>query len=490
MNPATPSPSEDRSFFGHPKGLSTLFFTEMWERFSYYGMRAILLFFMTATVAKGGLGFTDAEASAMIGLFLGSVYLLSVPGGWISDKLIGMRKSVLYGGIGIAAGNALLCIPQRWAFFVGAVVIAIGTGLLKTNVSAIVGTLYSKQDARRDAGFSIYYMGINLGALIAPLICGYLGQTIDYRMGFAAAAVAMTGGLLQYVAGWKQFGVEAEAPKVVQRRHWTQFWTAVAAFLAAVAGLFVLSLLGIFSPTVELASNAFGIFLIVVVIAIFGYLLTSNSFSRQEKGRLRAIFGLFLASTVFWSLFEQAASTLSLFADRNTDNRIFGQEFPSSYYQTLNSLFIIGFAPAFAWLWTKMGNRQPSVAVKFALGLVGAAAGYLVLIPAAGITDGGSKVGPYFLVATYLFHTWGELCLSPVGLSAMTRLTPTNMGSFVMGLWFMSIAAGNYLAGRVSGFYSTMSLGQLFGTVAAAGIACALLMFLAARPLEKMSEQE
>jgi POT family proton-dependent oligopeptide transporter len=481
----------DRSFFGHPRGLATLFFTEMWERFSYYGIRAILLYFMTAAAAKGGLGFVETRASAVIGMFLGSVYLLSLVGGWIADRILGMKLSVFWGGVGIAVGNALVAVPGVGPFYSGLVLIALGTGLLKPNVSTLVGTLYAPEDARRDAGFSIYYMGINLGAFIAPLVCGYLGQVIDFRLGFAAAAVGMVAGLVQYVLGWRNFGPGAERPTEGPESRSARriLWGGLALVVIAAAGVAGANSAGFLPLSVEGVSDVFGLILILTVMAVFGYLLLSPGWSRGERNRLLAIFGLFCASTIFWSLFEQAASTLSLFADRNSDNQFFGWTFPSSFYQTLNSLFIISFAPVFGWLWTRLGRYEPSVPAKFSFGLVGAALGYAVLIPAAAMTAGGNKVTPWFLVLTYLLHTFGELCLSPVGLSAMTRLAPAGIGSFVMGVWFMSISAGNYLAGRVSGFYTQMSLQQLFGTVALAGFAVAALIWLVRKPLDRLATE-
>lgn len=479
----------DTSFFGHPRGLSTLFFTEMWERFSFYGLRAILILFMTAAAAKGGMGFAETKASAVIGMFLGSVYLTGLVGGWFADNIVGMRLAVLYGGIGIALGNAAVAIPGPVPFYIGLVLIAFGTGFLKPNVSAIVGTLYAPEDTRRDAGFSIYYMGINLGAFIAPIICGYLGQKIDYHLGFIAAAVGMLVGVVQYMFGWKRFGPSVEPPPAGPKREQAlrKLWVALGIAAILAGAVYVMATTGLVELTAEIVSDAFGLILVVIVIGVFAVLLLMKGWTSAERKRLIAIFGFFVAATIFWSLFEQAASTLSLFADRNSDNRIWGWEFPSSFYQILNSLFIIGLAPAMGWLWVKLGKREPSVAAKFSIGLLLAALGYLVLVPAAGMTANGAKVTPWFLTMTYLFHSIGELCLSPVGMSAFTRLTPSRIAGLTMGIWFMSIAAGNYLAGKVSSFYTQMSLTQLFTAVTAVGLAVAVLMFILRGPIERLS---
>lgn len=488
MSPATAA-HQDRSFFGHPRGLATLFFTEMWERFSFYGIRAIIILFMTAAVTQGGLGFPVERASALVATFLSSVYLASLLGGWMADRILGTRQAVLFGGIGIALGNVLFCVPNLIALYIGMASIALGTGLLKTNASVMVGSLYAPDDRRRDAGFSIYYMGINTGSFLAPLICGYIGQRIDFRAGFAAAAAAMTLGLIQYVLSRGHFGPATDAPSDPAERSKAlrQLGIGGGAFAALVLALIALNASGMMTITVESIANAFGLILIAIVVGVFGFLLAGKGWTSDERKKLWAIFGLFCASTIFWSLFEQAASTLTLFADRDTENRLLGIEFPSSYFQSFNPIFIIVFAPVFAWLWLKLGKREPSVPVKFALGLLGAALGYAVLIPAAEMVAGGNKAPAIFLTLTYLIHTFGELCLSPVGLSAMTRLAPARVGGFIMGVFFLSISAGNYLAGRVSGLYASMSTTQLFTAVTIVGLVAAALMFVAKGPLERMS---
>ena len=388
---------EDRSFFGHPRGLSTLFFTELWERFSYYGMRALLILFMTAAVTQGGLGFSVANAGAIYGLFTAMVYLLSLPGGWIADRLLGQRRTVLLGGILIAIGNFLLAAPSVVLFFAGLLVIAAGTGLLKPNISVIVGQLYEARDARRDAGFSIFYMGINLGAFLAPLACGYLGQRVNWRLGFALAGVGMTLGTIQYVTGWQHLRsaglllVREETPAERKRLLW-RFWvlSATAAVLFAVMAAAVLT--GFVSLTPRLVSDAFGAALLVAVGGVFAWLLFGGEWSPEERRRLMVVGVLFTASAVFWAVFEQAGSTLNLFAQRSVNKSMFGFQFPASWLQSLNALFIVSLAPVFAWLWVRLGRREPSSPAKFVLGLLGASAGFAILAEPASRADAGVLV--------------------------------------------------------------------------------------------------
>ncbi len=372
---------DDRAFFGHPRGLSTLFFTEMWERFSYYGMRALLILFMTAAPAAGGLGFDTAAAGAVYGLYTSMVYMTSLPGGWIADRLIGQRRAVLYGGILIASGHFSMAVPSLTAFYLGLLLIVIGTGLLKANISVLVGRLYRPDDHRRDAGFSIYYMGINLGAFFSPLVCGYLGQRVNWHAGFAAAGVGMTFGLVQYVLGARYLGQAglhpapaespAEAAALWQR---AKLWGGVATVgLAAFGGLLYAGVLPI---TPRQIADAAGYLLLVTTVVFFAWLFLGGDWTPAERKRLYAIGVFFLAAALFWSEFEQAGSTLNLFADRSTRNSILGWSFPSSWFQSANALFIITFAPVFAWLWVHLGSREPSSPVKFSAGLIGVGAGF------------------------------------------------------------------------------------------------------------------
>jgi proton-dependent oligopeptide transporter, POT family len=478
----------DHSFFGHPRGLSTLFFTEMWERFSYYGMRALLILFMTAPVAAGGLGFDTGVAGAVYGLYTSMVYMTSLPGGWIADRLIGQRRAVLYGGILITCGHFSMAFPTLGTFYLGLVLIVFGTGLLKGNVSVIVGRLYGPNDNRRDAGFSIFYMGINLGAFIAPLICGYLGQRVNWHMGFTAAGFGMAIGVVQYVLGAKYLGDAglhpASGPADARLRRQTRtFGLATAALIALVVGAMYYGLVPISAKQV---ADAAGFVLLGTTIVLFGWMFFAAKWTPEERRRLMAIGVLFIAATLFWSEFEQAGSTLNLFGDRATRTAVFGWEFPSSYFQSLQPLFIISFAPIFAWVWMRLGRHEPSSPAKFAIGLLLVGAGFGVLVIASSLSVQGVKVSPWWLVVTYLLHTFGELSLSPVGLSATTKLAPSRVAGLMMGVWFLAIAVGNFIGGRLASLYTSMPLPNLFGAIAAAGIAGGLVMFALTHPIKRL----
>jgi len=505
--PPVPETVRDTRFFGHPRGLSTLFFTEMWERFSYYGMRALLILFMTASVATGGLGFDTAKAGAIYGTYVALAYLTSLPGGWIADRFLGQRRSTLYGGVVIMLGHISLAIPSMVTFYLGLLLVVTGTGLLKPNVSTMVGALYDRDDERRDAGFSIFYMGINLGAFTAPLLCGWLAQSQEFRgilasfgispasswhWGFAMAAVGMFFGLVQYLAGWKYLGeagmypVKPESPEshARQRRQLTM-WLAVVgigvALLAAGAATGMVTAEGI--------ANGLGVVLLLTTVAFFVWMFTVAKWTREERNRLVVVLVLFLAASVFWSVFEQAGSTLNLFADRATRSTAFGYDFPPSWFQSLNSLFLILFAPIFAWIWIRLGKKDPSSPTKFTLGLVFVAAGFGILVFAAKQAEQGVLVSPLWLTATYLLHTIGELCLSPVGLSAMTKLAPARIAGLTMGVWFLATSVGNYLGGRLGGFYESFALRDLFGAVALFALGAGLLLALLIRPIRRMLER-
>jgi POT family proton-dependent oligopeptide transporter len=475
----------DRSFFGHPRGLSTLFFTEMWERFSYYGMRALLILFMTATVAHGGLGFPTSKAGAIYGLYTAMIYLFSLPGGWLADRIVGLRRAVLWGGVIIALGHFSMAIPSLTTFYLGLALIVIGTGLLKPNISTLVGTLYSEKDARRDAGFSIYYMGINIGALISPLVCGYLGENINWHYGFGAAGVGMTLGLVQYVLGSKYLGEAGLTGSRTQDDFRLLRRGLIGSVIAIVVGAALAS--GGFLPfSAEGLSDVFGVILTGIVVVFFIWLLTAKGYSSVERSRFWAILVLFIASSLFWSAFEQAGSTLNLFAERNTnmhqwDFSLWGL-FRASYFQSFNSIFLIALAPVFAWLWVRLGRSEPSSTAKFSWGLVFVGLGFAILIPVAN----GTNVSPWWLTLTYLLHTVGELCLSPVGLSAMTKLAPARIGGLMMGAWFLSISVGDFIGGRLASVYETFPLPLLFGIVAGFCIVLgALLMFLI-KPMRRL----
>jgi POT family proton-dependent oligopeptide transporter len=485
----------DRAFFGHPRGLSTLFFTEMWERFSYYGGRALLILYMTDAVANGGRGMTVAEAGALYGLYTAIVYMTNLPGGWIADKFLGARNAVFWGGVIIALGNLGLTLPWDAAFYVGLALITVGTGLLKPNVSTMVGALYAKGDPRRDSGFSIFYMGINLGALIAPLICGYLGQNVAWRMGFAAVMVGMSVGLVQYRLGARYLGAVGQlagARSPEERARQARSLRLGLAILAAVVlvplGLHVS---GIARVSVEWVRNVVGIILLAMPVVYFGVLFRAGGWTREERDRIIAIIIFYVAASLFWASFEQAGSTLNLFADRHTRNSVLGIAFPSTWWQSVNSIFLVALAPVFAvlWMWLNRRRLEPSTPAKFSFGLVFVGLGFLLLVPAALIIQGGGgdgRVGVQWLLGVYFLHTVGELCLSPVGLSTMTKLAPERIVGQMMGIWFLGSATGNFIGGNVGGLFETYPLDKIFLAVAATSGLAAALMFVSIRTIRRL----
>ncbi|MFN3595950.1 MAG: peptide MFS transporter [Rubricoccaceae bacterium] len=489
--PPAAASAYDRRFFGHPAGLANLFFTELFERFSYYGMRALLVLFMTAAVTEGGLGYTTATAALIYGLYTSLVYLVNLPGGWIADRLLGQRRSVLIGGTVIAAGHFTMAIPGTAFFFAGLGLIVVGTGLLKPNISVMVGQLYAPTDARRDAGFTIFYMGINIGAFIAPLVCGYLGEQVDWHLGFAAAGVGMALGLVVYVLTGRTLGeagrlapeAEAERPSALRA-----FGTGMAGFGAVVALLAVLVASGALVLTEGLVQTGYTVLLLAIVLGLFGWLFTRRYWTDAERRQLYVIGVLFIGAALFWAAFEQAGSSLNLFAEGSTARALGAFTVPASFFQSLNPLFIMAFAPVVAAVWVALARRgmDPSSPAKFALGLLLLGLGFVVMIGAAALAARGQQVSPMWLVATYLLHTLGELTLSPVGLSAMTRLAPARVTSLMMGVWFLAASVGNFVAGFIATFYDTVPLPTFFGIVAAIAIGGAVVLALFVRPMREM----
>jgi POT family proton-dependent oligopeptide transporter len=488
--PPSKGPSgQDTGFFGHPRGLATLFFTEMWERFSYYGMRALLILFMVASVEKGGLGFDVSKAGAIYGVYTAMVYLLNLPGGWIADRILGPRRAVFYGGIVIALGHFSMAAPGLATFYLGLALIAVGTGLLKPNISTMVGQLYGPNDNRRDAGFSIFYMGINVGAFLSPLAVGYVGERINWHWGFGLAGIGMIFGLIQYKLGGKYLGdagldpvpAKNAAEAAAQKR---SLWIGTAATAAIIGALALLSFSGAVRVTPEGIADIVGILLIVLSIGVFVWLLRAGDWTAVEKKRFIAIGVFFLASALFWSAFEQAGSTLNLFAERSTDKHLLGYAYPASFFQSLNSLYIIfGLAPLIAWLWVRKEISSPA---KFAWGLIFVGLGFVVMVVAALRAQSGVQVSSVWLWLTYLLHTIGELCLSPVGLSAFTKLAPARVAGLMMGVWFLSTSIGDYLGGRMAALYEAWSLPALFGAVAAFCIVIGLALAVAIKPMKKL----
>jgi POT family proton-dependent oligopeptide transporter len=481
----------------------------MWERFSYYGMRALLILFMTAPLAAGGLGFDTAKAGPIYALYVSSVYLLSLPGGWVADRVLGLRRAVFVGGVIIMSGHICLAVPSIATFYLGLVLIAIGTGLLKPNVSALVGKLYTAEDVRRDAGYSIYYMGINTGALIAPIITGWLAQGDTFKgllssagigahaswhWGFGAAAVGMFCGLVQYLFGGKHLSADGLRPV----RPSDPMAAAKVDRQVRLAGLGTLGVLvvggalvatGAVSLDPEAISRNFQWVLFGITAAFFAWLFLAGEWTREERKRLLVISVLFIAATVFWMAYEQAGSTLNLFAERSTHNSVLGHGYPASWYQSLPPLYVILFAPAFAALWVWLGIRNPSSPAKFSIGLLLLGLAFAIMIGAASAAAGGARVSPMWLFVSYFLQVMGELCLSPVGLSAMSKLAPARIAGLVMGVWFLASAVGNYLAGMAASVYETMPLPTLFTIVAAIALAAALVLALLIRPIRRMLER-
>ncbi len=478
-----PTPPAQRGLFGHPAGFSTLFFTELWERFSYYGMRALLLLFLVDQVAHGGLGIDDRTATAIYGLYTAAIYISAMPGGWVADRLLGAQGAVFWGGVLITLGHVILATAgSSSTFLVGLGVIVLGTGLLKGNASALVGQLYPL-GAQRDAAFTLYYMAINIGAMLGPLVTAWLAQRYGWHIGFIAAAVGMACGLAYYWRTRGRLGETGRAPggdsEGARRRDWLLLWTVLA-----LVGLLALLLWTgtLHASPVALQGGAMYV-MVGMVAAYFAYLLLFAGLSNVERRRIVVLLVLVLASAAFWAGYEQAGSSLNLFAERHTQRIIGAYEFPAGWFQAVPAVFVILLAPLMAWLWTAMAARghELSVITKFALALVGMALGFLVMAGAARMVGANGSAGPLWLVLTYLLHTIGELALSPVGMSATTRLAPRRFSGQAMGLWFTSLALGNLLASRLAGSLEgadASGMTHYFANMFWFGVGAALLLLL------------
>ena len=454
----------DQSFFGHPAGLQTLFVTEMWERMSYYGMRALLVLFMTATLQDGGLGITIASATAIYGLYTGTVYFMGLPGGWLSDRLLGGQKAIWYGGIIIMCGHIVLAIPNDKTFFVGLILVILGTGLLKPNIGAMVGQLYSETDVRRDGGYAIYYMGINLGSFIGYLVCGYLATDFGWHYAFGAAAIGMAAGLIQYKITTPNLqGVGAQPVSPLSAKGQKNTWLIVIATLISIATLTVLTFQGIITVNpIAIAENVAIAFTLIFVV-YFSAIYFGGNLSDVEKKKLSALLLICIASACFWAGFEQAGSSLNLFARDYTDRMLGTFEIPTAWFQFSNSLFIVLLSPFFAAFWIKIGQRMvtPAYGIKCAVGLMIMASGFIVMFFASQFAISGMKVAPTWLVATYFLHTVGELCLSPIALSAVSKLSPRRFAGQMMGVFVLTYSIGNIIAGLLAGNYDPNNVEQI-----------------------------
>lgn len=490
--------ASDQSFFGHPKGLSTLFFTEMWERFSFYGMRAILLLYMVAPITDGGMGLSDQTGGAIYGLYTMFVYLLALPGGWVADRFLGLRKSVFCGGCIIAAGHFCMAVPTTETFFFGLLLIVVGTGLLKPNISSMVGELYPQtEQARRDSGFTLFYAGINLGAALAPLITGYLGEKINWHYGFGAAGLGMVFGLVQYKLTEKNLGAAGLPPAGDHNATVTATRVKIALWVTAISLTLLLFLL--FSETIHMdpviTARILGYVIPVSAITYFLYVLLFQDLNREERRKVIAIAIFFLATALFYAGYEQQGSTLNLFAERYTDLFVGDFEMPASWMQTVPPVAVITFSMVFAWLWVWLDKRRinPSTPVKIALGLLFMGLGFAVMMGASLIVIGGDKPLPTWLVLTYILHTFGEICLYPVGLSAVTKLAPRKLTAQLMGVFFIALAYGNLIAGLFAGEFDEQVIAadpsllmELFGVVMKVMLISGIIVLIFSRPIRKL----
>lgn len=452
------------TFFGHPSGLKTLFVTEMWERMSYYGMRMLLVLFMTATLQEGGLGLTVASAAAIYGLYTGSVYFMGLPGGWIADRLIGGQKAVWYGGIIIMIGHIVLAFPSTQTFFIGLILVILGTGLLKPNIGAMVGMMYSDEDKRRDSGYAIYYMGINIGSVIGYTVCGYLMENQGWHYAFGAAAIGMAAGLIMYRKTLPNLnGVAAEPASPLSDKGKKISWSIIAGFLGLVAVVTALIMNGSLTVNPVAVAENVAIGFTLIFVAYYASIFIFGELTGNEQKRLLALLLVCIASACFWSGFEQAGSSLNLFARDYTDRLIGSFEVPTGWFQSLNSMFIVLLSPFFAALWINIGKRfvSPSYGIKCAIGLIIMASGFIVMFFAAQYAASGMKVAPYWLVAVYFLHTVGELCLSPVALSAVSKLAPRRFAGQMMGVFVLTYSIGNIISGLLAGNFDPNNVEQM-----------------------------
>ncbi len=463
MNQTT-STSLDTSFLGHPKGLQTLFLTEMWERMSYYGMRGLLVIFMTAAITDGGMAMTTATATAIYGIYTASVYFMGLPGGWLADRLIGGQKAIWYGGIIIMLGHIVLAIPNDSTFFIGLILVVLGTGLLKPNIGAVVGLLYKSNDERRDSGYAIYYMGINIGSLIGYTVCGYLGEEVGWHYGFGAAAVGMAFGLIYFQLTKENLQGEGELPtQQLSPKGISYTYAVIAAFLVVLASVTFAMISGSLSFNAEeVRDYAQKAFMLIFFIS-FAYIFFMGDLSNVEKKGMAALFLVCIASTCFWLGFEQAGSSLSLFTRDFTDRSMFGIEIPITWFQNANPFFIILLTPLFAAFWIRLGQSwvTPGYGLKCAIGLMIMGSGFIVMVMAAKVAANGTSAAAYFLILTYFLHTVGELWLSPIALSAVSKLAPKRYIGQMMGVFVLTYSMGNIIASQLAGGYDPNNVADL-----------------------------
>ena len=475
----------------HPIGLRTLFFTEMWERMSYYGMRGILVLFMTASISDGGLDFNNASASAIYGIYAASVYLATLPGGWIGDNIFGQQKTILYGGIVIMFGHLALAIPNMNFFYLGLTLVVVGTGLLKPNISAIVGGLYESNTSLREAGFTIFYMSINLGSILGFFICGFLGENIGWHYGFGAAGIGMLFGVLQYKINIKSLGEIGLKPTNILKTQIKSKYIRLMITLCIITILILLSgFLGFWKIDPVPLANILTLIIASISLIYFLYIYFLGKLDKGEKKKIIMIFILFIGAALFWSGFDQGGSSFNIFAKEYTDRIMLGWEYPASWLQILNPLFVVILAPFMSYLWIFLGKRMldPSLPFKFGMGLIFMAIGFVIIAIGAQVALSEGLAGAKWLLLTYLFHTIGELILSPIGLAAISSLSPKRYIGQMMGVWFLASSLGAILAGLLSGQATNeglSSMPDLFNQIAVISTFAGLILILIARPLQK-----
>ncbi len=481
---------QDASFFGQPWGLSTLFFTEMWERFSYYGMRAILLFYMYFSITRGGLGFNKITAMSIMSIYGSLVYLSGVVGGFLSDRVWGARKTVFYGGVLIMFGHIALSVPfGKWALFVSIVLIVAGTGLLKPNVSDMVGGLYSEKDDRRDAGFTIFVFGINLGSFISPILVSWLGLSYNFHLGFSLAAIGMFFGLLQYVLGGKKhlpstslYPSDPIEPADIKKLS-LRVGAGIIVFILVLLLMKVMGALNILNFI-----NLLTLIVLVTPVVYFIVIISSEKITKKDRSRVIAYIPLFIAAAIFWGIEEQGSVVLALFAETQTDNHIFGLTIQAGMYQSLNPLFIMLYTVPFAWLWTRLGKRQPSSPTKFSTGMVVAGLSYLFMVIPVSLFGPNAQVSPLWLVGSWAIIEIAEMLISPIGLSVTTKLAPHAFQSQMMSLWFLTDAAGQAVNAQIVKFYTPANEIRYFAIVGAASIVAGIILAFLIKPLKRLME--
>ncbi|QAY72413.1 peptide MFS transporter [Agromyces protaetiae] len=481
----------DKGFFGQPRALVHIFGVEMWERFSFYGMQGILLIYLYYSATEGGLGLDQGAAAGIVGAYGGGVYLSTILGAWVADRLLGSERVLFYSAVVIMAGHiALSLLPGFLGVGVGLVLIAFGSGGLKANATSVVGTLYSEHDPRRDAGFSIFYLGINLGAFFGPILTGLLQGTftaehgfppsLGFHLGFGLAAVGMAFGLIQYSFGRKRLPAEASAvPNPLPAK---SFGIVIGIGVAAVLVVIVLVYTGAINAH-NLVAWVIGA-TVVATIAYFVVILTSRAITGTERNRVFGFIPLFIASVAFWSLYQQQFTVLTIYSDQKLDRNLFGWEMPVSWVQSINPIFIIILSGVFAAIWTKLGDRAPSTPIKFALGTIIMGIAFLLFLPFAG---GGPNSTPLLaIIGILLVFTIAELLLSPVGLSVTTKLAPAKFHTQMVALFFLSVALGTAIAGWLAEFYSLENEGVYFGVLGAIAIVFGIALALGSRGVLKL----